>query len=259
MPNQKPTVQHGHRDAIRIVPLHVPQGHALEAAAPATPPQLTYRNGPLLTNVEVFTVFWGSAWGGADAALVQKVNDFFDAILVSPLIDQLSEYNVPGKIIGHGKRTGSIVIQQPAPHRTVADNSIQVLLQHEIQANSAFPQPGPNTLYFVYLQRGVSVVQGGSRSCQAFCGYHDAINSQVFYAVMPYPGCTGCLGGMEPVDALTGTSSHELCEAITDAVPGLGWYDDSNGEIGDICAWKFKQVNGYNVQLEWSNKANKCV
>src|SRR6202030_1777637 len=113
----------------------------------------------------VFTVFWGAAWNGAQAALAKKVNDFFDAILTSPLVDQLSEYNVAGKNIGHGKRTGSTVVMHPAPHRTVADNSIQVLLQHEIQTNSAFPQPGPNRLYFIYLQPGVSVVQGGSRSC----------------------------------------------------------------------------------------------
>ena len=41
---------------IRIVPLHP---HVRDAAAPA--PHLTYRNGPLLTNVEVFTLFWGTA------------------------------------------------------------------------------------------------------------------------------------------------------------------------------------------------------
>jgi len=103
MPNQKrPVVQHGHRDAIRIVPLHVPPKHLIEEYSPATPPQLTYRNGPLLTNVEVFTVFWGSAWNGAQAPVMKKINGFFDAILTSPLIDQLSEYNVPGKKIGHG-------------------------------------------------------------------------------------------------------------------------------------------------------------
>src|SRR6185312_10360249 len=46
----------------------------------------------------------------------------------------------------------------------------------------------------------------------------------------------GCAGGLALLDALTSTSSHELCEAITDPVPGDGWYDDQNGEIGDICA-----------------------
>jgi hypothetical protein len=64
---------------------------------------------------------------------------------------------------------------------------------------------------------------------------------------------------MTAFDALTGTSSHELCEAITDPVPGSGWYDNANGEIGDICAWNFKKVAGYTVQLEWSNVQGKCV
>ena len=133
------------------------------------------------------------------------------------------------------------------------------MLQQEISTNPAVPHPTPNTLYFVYLPPGVRVVQGGSASCQAFCGYHNDISGQIFYAAMPYPGCSGCLGGLSGVDALTSTSSHELCEAITDAIPGQGWYDDANGEIGDICAWKTKKVGQYTVQLEWSNKANKCV
>jgi hypothetical protein len=42
-------------------------------------------------------------------------------------------------------------------------------------------------------------------------------------------------------------------------VPGSGWYDQVNGEIGDICAWHFKKVAGYNVQMEWSNAHNKCL
>lgn len=99
---------------------------------------------------------------------------------------------------------------------------------------------------------------GGSRSCQSYCGYHSNVDS-IYYAVMPYPGCSGCLGGLTVLDALTATSSHELSEAITDPVPGTGWYDDTQGEIGDICAWQFKQVDGYTVQLEWSNEQNQCV
>jgi hypothetical protein len=42
----------------------------------------------------------------------------------------------------------------------------------------------------------------------------------------------------------------ERVSGITDPIPGAGWYDDTNGEIGDICAWKFKTVAGYTVQLE---------
>lgn len=254
-----------HGDAIRIVPLHfadeamTPTVGAATLAPPVAP-HLTYRNGPLLTAVEVFTVFWGAAWQqSANAALLAHINQFFDFILASPLIDQLAEYSVPGKTIGHGRHTGTLSISAPALGRSVTDSAIQHMLQHLISANAAVPQPSPNTLYFVYLPPGVKVVQGGSASCQAFCGYHSDIAGQIFYAAMPYPGCTGCTGGLPAADVLTSTSSHELCEAITDAIPGQGWYDDHNGEIGDICAWKTKKVGAYTVQLEWSNSANNCI
>jgi hypothetical protein len=54
-------------------------------------------------------------------------------------------------------------------------------------------------------------------------------------------------------------TSHELCEAITDPIPGQGWYDDAHGKIGDICAWKTRKIGKYAVQLEWSNRAEKCL
>jgi hypothetical protein len=248
----------GHSDAIRIVPLH--PGAEAVAEAPAGGPQLTYRNGPLIAAAEVFNVFWGAAWSNAPQnAMMQEMNQFFDFILTSALIDQLAEYNVPNFKIVHGKRTGSTQLATPVLHHSVNDSTIQHTLQNEIATNRAFPQPTPNTLYFLFFPPGVKVIQGGAGSCTAFCGYHSDINGQIFYAAMPYPGCAGCTGGLQPIDALTSTSSHELCEAITDAIPGQGWYDDANGEIGDICAWKTKKIGTYTVQLEWSNKANKCV
>src|SRR5258708_4037924 len=85
-----------HGDAIRVVPLdvpstvHEPTAETL-AAGPTTPPHLTYRNGPLLSNVEVFTVFWGAAWNTTQQPLASQINQFFDFILTSPLIDQLAE------------------------------------------------------------------------------------------------------------------------------------------------------------------------
>jgi hypothetical protein len=241
---------------ISIVPLH--PGKAL-AAAPQVPPQLTYRNGPLLTSVQVFTIFWGAGWNTAPQSdLLPKVNDFFDFILSSQLMDQLGEYSVPGKAIGRGSLTGTISLTTPAPGKTVDDSAIQQFLQQQISAG-ILPATTANTLYFVFLPPGVTVTQGCSASCQVFCGYHDAINNNIFYAVMPYPGCAGCLGGAAAFDALTSTTSHELCEAITDPIPGQGWYDDNNGEIGDICAWQTRTLGGFTIQLEWSNKANKCL
>src|SRR5262249_31114063 len=146
------------------VPLYVPDDvtRPLPGAPPASAPQLTYRNGPLITSVQVFTIFWGPAWQQSpQSAMVPQINQFFDYILTSPLIDQLAEYNVSGQTIGHGSRVGSVTLTTPHLRHSVSDRTIQHVLQQEIAANPDFPQATNNTLYFFYLPPGVAVVQGG--------------------------------------------------------------------------------------------------
>src|SRR6266576_1410489 len=91
---------------IRVVPLHQP-------AIPVAPagPKLTYRGGALIPNVEVFTIFWGNLWksSSGSANVMSKLNTFFGDIVVSPLIDQLTEYNVPGQVVGKGSFIGTRV------------------------------------------------------------------------------------------------------------------------------------------------------
>ena len=72
-------------------------------------------------------------------------------ILTSTLIDQLAEYNVPGKQIGHGKFTGTLTVTSPAPQPSESDSAIQHMLQHQIVANSARTSTRGNTLYFIYV------------------------------------------------------------------------------------------------------------
>ena len=72
-------------------------------------PNLTYRGGSLLSNVEVFTIFWGSEWEtGTLKDMITKINTFYQAILKSTLMDQLGEYNTPGYLLGKGTLTGSL-------------------------------------------------------------------------------------------------------------------------------------------------------
>src|SRR5207253_2626188 len=125
--------------------------------------------------------------------LAQNLNQFFKDILTSPLIDQLAEYDTPTMKIGHGQFIGTATLTTPSPGSSIADSAIRTALRHQLQTNHAFPAPDQNTLYFIYLPPGVKVIQGGGSSCQAFCGYHDAISGQIFYAVMPFAGCPGCL------------------------------------------------------------------
>ena len=184
-------------DPIRIVPLHVPSELYRPSAGIAAPPaaQLSYRGGPLLDSVKVFTIFWGQVWQTSpNSSLAVQVNQFFRFVVSSALVDQLAEYSVPGQPIGHGSFIGTVTITQPTLSHSVTDAAIQKTLQQQIQSNASVPNPDANTLYFIYLPPGTAVVQGGSRSCQAFCGYHSAIAGTIFYAVMPYPGCTGCIG-----------------------------------------------------------------
>jgi hypothetical protein len=244
-----------------IVPMH---GAAQKLATPA---HLSYSNGPLLTSVEVYTIFWGAAWSQpAQAAMVAKINQFFDVILKSSLLDLLSEYSVAGKAIGHGSRVGTSTITSPEPGGgtgTVTDAQIQQALQGWIGDGTISRKPDKNTLYFVYVAPNIAVTDSqGDASCAQLCGYHWYIagtSPAIYYAVMPFPGCAGCTGSLSQIDALTSTSSHELCEAITDPEPWSGWNDDSNGEIGDICAWQTGSVGGFTVQKEWSNAQNACV
>jgi hypothetical protein len=248
-------------DAIRIVPIAAPRElfpHVATVPAPP-PPSLTYRGGPLLAAVQVFCLYVGSAWSsGQLKTLAGQIDAFFGFILKSALIDQLSEYDAPKFHIKHGTFIGSTVLSSVTPSSSVTDAWVQKTLRQAIASGRPVPQPGADILYFVYLPPGITLVQGGARSCQAFCGYHDSIGGKIFYAAMPYPNCAGCLGTLSTLDALTSTSSHELCEAITDPIPGTGWYDDANGEIGDICAWQTRKMGAYSVQLEWSNAEKAC-
>jgi hypothetical protein len=250
------TADQARRDPIRVVPLH---DDARLAPAPTATPSLTYRGGPLLTAVQIFTLFWGDGWQAQpQAGLMAQIVAFFDFVVASPLVDQLDEYSVAGSVIGHGANLGAIAVPE-ALGASVDDSAIQQFIQRQISTNSAVPQPVPSSLYFVFAPPGVAVSLSGSSSCTTFCGYHNDINGNIFYAVMPYPDCTGCTGSLAVLDALTSTTSHELCEAITDPIPGQGWYDDNNGEIGDICAWQTKKLGAYTVQLEWSNRVGRCI
>jgi hypothetical protein len=251
-------------DPVRIVPMvGGPQTLQPEMLQTVTP-QLTYNGGPLLANVEVYTVFWGSAWSQGDlATLASDLNAFFQYIVASPLIDQLAEYTTQGYGIGQGTLAGTSTLTDTDPPSMVSDQQIQDLLTQRTGSGD-LPAPDANRLYFVFTPPGVAVTLGADQSCVVFCGYHDQIGGNLFYAVMPYPDCSGCQTASGSVlDALTVVASHELCEAITDAIPAQGWYwfaDANNqGEIGDLCVGQTKTVGAYTVQTEWSNAAGGCA
>ena len=120
-----------------------------------------------------------------------------------------------------------------------------------------------------------------------YCAYHDytsdptidgggAVSGPVAaFTNMPYLPDAGSSCGQNiintngSVDGVTIVESHEYAETMTDFYPATGWYNSTNGEIGDECAWITSGAGAiynlttstgtYPVQGQWSNTANSCV
>ncbi len=278
-----------------VVPWRDPNAGPVGLAAPAGA-HLTYFGGPVISNVHVVQVLYGSGSYNAQVAgnSTPTMGNFFSDLTSSGYITLLSQYSTPasggtGQTIGNGTFDGLFSIVPSAANNgsTIDDTQIQAELLAQINGGH-LPAPvldaagNVNTIYMIYFPPGKTITQGGSSSCVGggFCAYHgttsNTLNSKnVLYGVLPDmqtgSGCsTGC-GTSTTFGNYTSVTSHELTEAITDADVGiattfaapLAWYDMTNGEIGDICnAQQGSYVaNGttYTIQLEFSNSANNCV
>jgi hypothetical protein len=270
-----------------------PVGFAAPAGA-----HLTYFGGPIISNVHVVQVLYGSGSYNAQVAGSSSptMGNFYGDITGanSGYVSLLTQYNTTvsggtNQTIGNGSFDGLFQISPSAGNNgsTISDAQIQSELLAQITAGH-LPTPildaagNVNTLYMIFFPPGKTITQGGSSSCVAggFCAYHGTTSSllngkNVLYGVMPdmQTGlcATGGCGSSSVFGNYTSVTSHELTEAITDADvgiatvfgPPLAWYDMNNGEIGDICNGQQGSytANGttYTIQLEFSNAANNCV
>lgn len=235
------------------------QTHPKALLAQLNAEQITYHNGPVIRNVETTPVFLGSQWQGSTLnPITSQLEAFFESFVSSVSLTALVEYSAGGWTIGKGSSNPMVLLPDAAIGNEIDDSQIQAILTKAI-GDGRLPQINPNSLYVMFLPDGTTVTAPGvGASCVGNCGYHFNVNG-VPYAVLPYPSCSGCLPqGLNTFAALTSTTSHEICEAITNPL-GTGWYRDSDqSEIGDLCAWKTKIMNGYVVQEIWSNSAGGC-
>jgi hypothetical protein len=209
----------------------LPGGVRAESASDPGPINVTYHGGPLLQRVRVVTLFWGPSW--KTSRLPAYFNGFFRALFADGrFMANLAQYSAGGYQVGNGEFAATATDERTPPAR-VTDAQIQEEIRARVAAG-ALPKPGADTLYFVFTPPRVVVVdRNGADSEHDFSGYHDysAVDDGFAYAVTPYDA--------QLADArLTSLpASHELAEAVTDPQPApstLGWYDDQNGEIGDI-------------------------
>ena len=228
-----------------------------------------------------------------------NIATFYQGVLNSAYVDWLDEYNTditdfggdPGtnQSIGRGSFSERVIIPPSTNASSISDATIQTELVNQIVAGH-LPLPttdaagNNNTYYAIFFPHGKSITQGGATSCAAggFCAYHGTVVAsfpvgEIYYGVHPDmqagSGCdTGCGSGATAFDNYTSVASHEMVETITDGevglavdlAPPLAWYDNTNGEIGDICNAQQGSIVGsdghtYTVQAEFSNAANNCI
>ncbi|KAJ3414048.1 hypothetical protein HDV05_007173 [Chytridiales sp. JEL 0842] len=256
-------------------------GVNVEKRAPVT--KLTYWGGDVIENVEVITVFYGAA------AYQTELNTFYKAVANSEHFDWLGEYNTPRQSIGRGRFLKSYVEPNPLPPTQILDNDdhIQPYLK-SLVSSGVIGTPNKNTYIALHFGPGYTITNQGQQSCKIFCAYHNTLDvsefqplsgdKYIFYGVMPditSPGSkcgNGCGIARNKFDNLASVSTHELIEAVTDPLVGiateigapLGWYSETQGEIGDICNGQQGKVTGpdgnlLTVQLEWSNAKGACI
>ena len=248
----------------QIVPVAEFVGRGLAAAIGAPAPSLTNHGGPVLGSVQVVPIYWGAEWAtDPNSQLAIQLDGFFDFLVTSSYMDLLNEYSTARTQIQHGQRLMSARVSDSEPGamaggvQVVTDAQIQAALQGWI-ADNTVPAATANTLYFVFLPPNVASVLGTKQSCQDYCGYHSHIDA-VYYAVIPFADCPGCVFPGQILDTLTEVSSHEFAEAVTDPALNAWWEDPQGDEIGDLCNRQTTRIGGYLVQTEWSNAQSACV
>ena len=265
---------------------------------------LTYNGGRVNSTTKAYVVLWGAGSyeshvsGTGTPSMLSFYNQVLSNGSYATWLD--GEYNTvnnnyngtkTNQHIGNGSGVSVITITPSSSATTVADSTIQSELQAQITAGHLPAVSGavgtrratPRSYYAVFFPHGVTITQGGSSSCVGggFCAYHGTVQSGItefYYGVHPDmqagSGCdTGCGSAATAFGNYTSVASHELTEMTTDAEvglagsgngPPLAWYDNTNGEIGDICNAQqsnYTACDGqtYVVQQEFSNAQNNCI
>jgi hypothetical protein len=280
------------------------ESHNAAAQSAGTTASLVYYGGHVISNVQVVQVLYGGSastympqiWSTASPSMAS----FYGGVTSSPWFSWLNEYDTnivdqagqqgTNQLIGPGSFLAQVQITPSSTHNrsTISDANIQAELAAQIAAGhlptaTTDSAGNPNTIYMVNFPRGKRITLGTSASCVAggFCAYHGtgllATGQEFYYGVLPDmesgSGCdVGCGADPSLFNDQTSVASHELAESVTDAevglapylAPPLAWYDNVNGEIGDICnADQGTTVGGdgvtYVVQKLWSNAVGACI
>ena len=183
-------------------------------------------------------------------------------------------------------------VRYPASNNILYESDIAAIAHAAALKHGA----GLGSLYHVFLPAGLDTcfdpTPGSSLVCYSpdndatfgFCAYHDAVQFSdigwVLLTVEPFQDIPGCAEAVpsangQLADSTYTTLNHETFEAISDPIPGLGFYnqtfDFGGNEVADECISTINSqgdemdptliLNGrpYSVQLIYSNTYHACA
>jgi hypothetical protein len=221
-----------------------------------------YHGGPILTNVKVEEIFWGS-WWQENPDFVVKVNHAISTILSSPYMTELQQYGG----IQRGSLSGNMIIvdtplgQSPAdPPQVFKHEDLEDLISNLINNKRVSdPETNDQLLYCVFLPIDCRYED------PSYAGEHsyfpkDGLGTKIHYAWVLNDGT------LDSRNSIPKVFSHELVEACTDPelnhAPGFVHERDANGnefEIGDTCENEVGMINGVIMQAYWSQRHRRCI
>ncbi|HET9028978.1 MAG TPA: hypothetical protein VFN49_02290 [Candidatus Aquilonibacter sp.] len=233
---------------------------------------LTNNGGPVMAGANVYNILVNqtdeSTWGGQ---IAQFENDLFGSGMIN-ILDQYIGQSATGAFSYAGDVQVTYDTSQQLGDQDIYNIVYQVAKQYAT---------GYNNIYNVFLDSTVSQCSQSAGGCygQQYCAYHGNTDysdiGHTIYSVEPYQNIQGCqisdtTGSPNGVlaDSTASTLSHEMFEAFTDPdVPNnVAWYNNSMGEIGDICAPANGITTGvvtlgsdsWEIQPEYSNNVHDC-
>jgi serine protease len=253
--------------------VHIMRTANMPAPSIDAPQTLTYRGGPVQRTPAIYVVYWGFNVSGSDPSGEQAyMTSFLNGVGHSAWLNTDHQYyQIVGGIHQKIKNPVGQLKNTWVDPSSVPSSPSDSQVQAEARALEGHFGYNKNASYVVATPHNHNTPGFGTQ----YCAYHGATSSNggvISYTNLGYmtdagqncgqnfvnPGAGGLLDGVSIVEG------HELSESQTDPQPASGWYNNSYGEIGDICAWQgladtTLTTGSFAVQPLWSNSASACV
>jgi serine protease len=232
---------------------------------------MTCHGGAIQTNPRVYVVFWGdwSATGDPDGAK-QYILGFLGVLGGSRWLNTTTQYvQVDNQHVGNPSAlfAGSYNDTSSNPPSTLAYSDIA---NEAGAAANHFGDFSANANYVIATPTKIAWPNEGT-ACAWHSYFTSASGANVPYTMLPYLPDAGASCGSNAVnagsngilDGVTIVLGHEIAETMTDPFLNAWYYQNTSGELGDLCAWKDlgndPNAGGYPTQSLYSNATTACV